>query len=107
MKTRDRVRIVNAQKTADRRALVRKMVKDMESLIGSEEGHEETNDEDMGSESGGATHIHIHAGGGGEVPSAAGQEDYKSQDEAEGEADPTESRFQALESQHQSMGCSY
>lgn len=105
MKTRDRVRIVNAQKTADRRALVRKMVKDMESLLGSEEGHEETNDEDMGSESGGATHIHIHAGGGGEVPSAAGQEDYKSQDDAEGEgeADPTESRFQALESQHQTI----
>lgn len=105
MKTRYRVRIVNAQKTADRRALVRKMVKDMESLIGSEEGHEETNDEGtLTDESGGgATHIHIHAAGGA-VPEASGQEDYRSQDDnEEGEADPTESRFQALEQQHQAI----
>ena len=104
MKTRDRVRIVNAQKTADKRALVRKLVQDMESLLGSNEGHEDTNDEgNMPEESGGATHIHIHATGGSATPDAVGEEDYKSQDAGEGEEDPTEARFQALEGQHQTI----
>lgn len=104
MKTRDRVRITNAQKTADKRAQYRKLVRDMEALLGEGEGHEETNDEGVSTESG-VTHIHIHAGG-GEIPDAAGQEDYRSTDEneeGEGNADPVESRFQALESQHQTI----
>lgn len=94
-------------KTADRLSRVRKMVKDMQSLMDQEsqqgETEEETQDEEGASVSpgeGGATHIHIHASG-GKIPDAAGQQDYRSQDE--NEEDPYEARFQALEGQHKTI----
>jgi len=94
-------------KRAQVRALFEKATRDAEMLMGNnadpEEGEGaasgETEDEsNVGTKGpGGATHIHIHAGGSGNTPGTHEGMEKVTSDEGEGGNDPYEARFAALE----------